>query len=130
MKRLSTIIIVSLLFLTSCSFAEMKDDKVAGEEGTNQQNEQEIEHALTKIIGSPSATSNPNDYVKAHPEEFAYIVGQGELALGYFLSEFKKTSTDGLREYVMALACTEILGSLNPIDNWETGRAWYNSYKQ
>ncbi len=113
MKRLSTIIIVSLLFLTACSYTEMKEERVGGEEVTNQQNEQEIDRALTKIIGSPSASSNPNDYVKAHPEEFAYIVGQGELALSYFLNEFNKTSTDGLREYVMALACTEILFKFN-----------------
>ncbi|MDF2946535.1 MAG: hypothetical protein K0S51_1214 [Bacillales bacterium] len=95
----------------------------------------EIERALAKIVGTPPfassnpASSNPYDYIKDNQEEFDYIVGTGNKGLNYMLDKLSSSNDDGLKEYVMAMACAEILGDENPVKEWDSGRNWYNSYK-
>lgn len=44
------------------------------------------------------------------------------------LTKFKNDKGNGLREYVMAIACSEILKENTETKNWETGREWYDNY--
>ncbi|MEW9674369.1 hypothetical protein ABLT31_37070 [Ammoniphilus sp. 3BR4] len=87
-----------------------------------------INQNLEKIITTPSGSSNPYDYVKANQKEFDYIVEQEDLALNHFLNIFRKSDSDGLKEFIMALACVEILGKNNPVGKWQSGRDWYKQY--
>lgn len=117
--------------LSACSDVETKNKTANDINGETEGNVGlEIESTLVKIIDTPSASSNPYDYVKANQEEFDYIVGQGNKGLNYMLYKFSTSNNDGLKEYVMALACVEILGDENKVKEWDTGRNWYNSYKE
>lgn len=51
-----------------------------------------------------------------------------EGSLEYMLNEFAKSNEDGLKEYIMALACCDILGEDVTNKQWNSGREWYTSY--
>lgn len=87
-----------------------------------------IDQILEKTITTSSTSSNPYDYIKANQKEFDYIIEQGDLVLNHFLNVFRKSNSNGLKEYIMALACVEILGDDNPVKKWESGRHWYEQY--
>ncbi|SES25761.1 hypothetical protein SAMN04487944_12838 [Gracilibacillus ureilyticus] len=126
MKRATVLLILLVLILSACSDTEnvQADNNLSVEENVRL----EIESALMKIVETPSSSSNPSDYVKASQEEYDYIVGLGNNGLNYTLNKFSISESDGLTEYVMAMACAEILGDLNPVKEWDTGRTWYNKY--
>ena len=75
-------------------------------------------------------SSNPYDYIKgaSSQEDYEYIVSQKEKSLDYMLNKFANSEMDGLEEYIMAIACSEIL-KINPDSkNWASGREWYDNY--
>ena len=91
---------------------------------------QQIDLKLNTIVTSTEfkQSSNPYDYLKAHSDEFDYIVSKKEIALNHFLDKFANSQKDGLEEYIMATACVKILGEKNPIKEWSSGREWYGKY--
>lgn len=86
-----------------------------------------IESDLQIILSSPLHSSNPNDYIIAHQQEYERIVKQGETALNYLLGEFKDGRSEGLRGEVMKAICIELLGDKNnvPEGGYETAQEWY-----
>lgn len=109
-----------VLVLTACTSAEREMDII-----------QQVERDLEKIVASSDVSklsSNPNDYIKTHKNEFSNIVEQKQIALKHFLNKFAKSNEDGLEEYIMAAACSEILGGENPVNDWSTGKEWYEQY--
>ncbi|WP_423410304.1 hypothetical protein AABM38_10405 [Heyndrickxia sp. MSNUG] len=118
MRKLLMLCIV--LVLTACTSAEREMDII-----------QQIERDLEKIVTSSDVSklsSNPNDYIKTHKKEFSNIVGQKQITLKHFLNKFAKSNGDGLEEYIMASACSEILGEKNPVNEWSTEKEWYEQY--
>ena len=117
MKKLAIMFI--LLVLTSCTSSEKEMDII-----------QQIERDMEKIVasGESNLNSNPNEYIKAHENEFKNIVAQKQITLDHFLNKFEKSEEDGLEEYIMASACTKILGEENPVKQWSTGKEWYERY--
>lgn len=114
------IVICIFLALTACTSAETEMDII-----------QQIERDLEKIVNPSDVSklsSNPNDYIKAHKNEFNNIVEQKQIALNHFLNKFAKSNKDGLEEYIMASACSKILGGKNPVNEWATGKDWYDQY--
>ncbi|ACT03168.1 hypothetical protein [Paenibacillus sp. JDR-2] len=98
--------------------------------------EQSIDERLHDIVNPKnnkvSFSSNPYDYIKGEENNlnYKYIVTQGEQSLDYMLHKFASNDEDGLEEYIMAMACSEILKE-NPDDKkWASGREWYREYKQ
>ncbi|RSD27805.1 hypothetical protein [Mesobacillus subterraneus] len=90
-----------------------------------------IDSDLDTIVNSKnvnSFSSHTNAYIKAQPQEFHNIVSKKQVALDHFLEKFAKGEENGLKEYIMAAACVEILGEKNPVKEWETGRGWYEKY--
>jgi hypothetical protein len=77
-----------------------------------------------------SLSSNPYDYIKNADgkENYQYIVGQGKKSLGYMLAKFESSSNNGLEEYIMAIACSEILKEEPATKKWDSGRVWYENY--
>lgn len=77
-----------------------------------------------------SLSSNPYDYIKGidSNKDYKYIVSQGEKSLDYMLKKFANSKNDGLEEYVMAIACSEILKENPASKDWSSGRGWYNNY--
>jgi len=79
-----------------------------------------------KVISS----SNPYDYIKGpdSSKDYNYIVSQGEKSLNYLLKKFATSNSNGLKEYIMAIACSEILKENPDSKNWGSGKEWYINY--
>lgn len=84
---------------------------------------------LNAVVQNPKTvfSSNPYDYTKDN-EDYKWIVKQGDEALKYMLHKFEISQENGLREYIMAIACSEILGEKPGNKKWSTGRDWYKEY--
>jgi hypothetical protein len=88
-----------------------------------------IENNLEIIMSSPKSSSNPNDYIKAHQEEYKKIVVQRLLALRYLFSEFDKGSQTGLRGAIILNCCRDILGDYDIDYEPSDPQDWYEAYK-
>ena len=86
-----------------------------------------IDSKLNAICSVPSFSSNPYDYIK-NSKDFEDIVSMGDDALKYLLAEFKVSKDNGLKEYVMAIACSKILKEDPENKKWGSGREWYDNY--
>lgn len=88
-----------------------------------------VDTKLEAIINNPNPkvklSSNPYDYINGS-QEYKDIINLGDEALNYMLSKLKSSSENGLKEYIMACACSEILKESKW--NWSTGKDWYNNY--
>ncbi len=87
----------------------------------------EIEFRLD-ILTQASTSSNPGDYIKAHPKEYEDILKMGDQALEYLLAQFRENKVgNDLRGYIVMSLCKELLGSRNTItDNSLTPAEWYS----
>lgn len=88
-----------------------------------------IDSKLDTICSNPkvSTSSNPYDYTK-NSQDYKDIVSLGNNALTYMLTKFEGSKENGLKEYIMAIACSEILKENVETKKWETGREWYDNY--
>jgi beta-lactamase regulating signal transducer with metallopeptidase domain len=68
-----------------------------------------IEEGFMQIMYSSQASSNPNDYFSAYPEEVAYLVSQGDQTLRYIYAEFEKGDQNGLLGHLYKAVAEEIL---------------------
>jgi hypothetical protein len=132
-KRLINLMIMcfTVLFI----FTSMGCSNTTTKVSTNKTFEQTIEEKLNNIThpkdNKISLSSNPYDYIKGadSSKDYEYIVSQGKKSLSYMLSRFANSDKSGLEEYIMAMACSEILKENPSSKNWATGRQWYDSYK-
>lgn len=96
--------------------------------------EQTIDEKLNNITNPKDSkvliSSNPYDYINSvdSNEDYKYIVSQGENSLNYMLSKFANSTGNGLEEYIMAIACSEILKENPTSKNWISGKEWYEQY--
>ncbi len=115
------------LSFTGCNNTLTKD-------ATDNTFEQTIEEKLNNITNPKksevSLSSNPYDYIKNPDavEDYKYIVAQGEKSLNYMLNKFAASNENGLKEYIMAIACSAILKENTSSKKWVTGREWYENY--
>jgi hypothetical protein len=87
-----------------------------------------IDQKLEDIIkNGPGFSSSPYDYVK-DSEDFEYIISLGDKALNYMLDKFESTKDNGLKEYIMAIACSRILDEGPEDKDWATAQEWYRGY--
>lgn len=56
---------------------------------------------IDKICSSPQMSSIPEDYIKAHPNEYASLLQYGELGLQYVFKEFNAGGQTGLRGHIL-----------------------------
>lgn len=88
-----------------------------------------IDEKLNAIISNgPSFSSNPYHYIKDN-QDYEEIVDMGKPALEYMLRKFEAGKENGLKEYIMAAACSEILGEKPGTGNGVSGRDWFNSHR-
>ncbi|MGD9677014.1 MAG: hypothetical protein AB7V16_01455 [Vulcanibacillus sp.] len=86
-----------------------------------------VELNLEIIMSSPLYSSNPQDYINAHQNEYGNIIKQGDEALNYLLSQFAIGDNNDLRGHIMMLLCKEILGDRNNVqDESLLPQEWYN----
>jgi hypothetical protein len=92
---------------------------------------QEMEAGLQTILtaNSSGVSSNPNDYIKANQTSFDAIVSKGQPAFKYLTKELKKDDQNGLKEWIMAKACSDILKDKDPVKEWASGKEWLQQYE-
>jgi beta-lactamase regulating signal transducer with metallopeptidase domain len=87
-----------------------------------------VDKNLEIIMSSPMESSNPQDYMDAHDDEYQNIVKLGDEALDYMLYEFRAGDQEGLREHIMMKLSKEILGVRNNVnDDTLSPREWYEA---
>jgi beta-lactamase regulating signal transducer with metallopeptidase domain len=84
-----------------------------------------------EIIISPNASSNPNDYIKAHDREYESILKMGDIALNYLLTQFKEgAANNDLRGHIIMALCKELLGDRNNVtDESLSPQGWFLQLK-
>jgi len=97
--------------------------------GKNEDIKKFVEDNLRVILSSPKESSNPQDYINAHKNEYEnFFKYGGEDALQYMLSQFEAGNAEGLRGQVMMVLCKELLGARNNVaDESLTPQQWYNA---
>ena len=87
--------------------------------------ESRVDRNLKTIMSSPLYSSNSDDYIKEHQEEFDSIISMKDKALNYMYSLFEKDKDNGLKGAIMAKACIAILGDRNKVTQYMTPMDWY-----
>jgi hypothetical protein len=89
-----------------------------------------IESNLDTIVSEKSIamSSNPGDYISKNKQAYREIVDLGQPALQYLTDKLEQESENGLRQWIMAKACSELLGTKDPVTNWASGKEWYQKY--
>jgi hypothetical protein len=122
------------MVLFTFSLIACSDTDTIRKNSTDKTFEQTIDKKLSNIVNPKDihllASSNPYDYIKSKDGnmDYKYIISQGDKALNYMLKKFANSNANGLEEYIMALACSEILKYNPDSKNWSSGREWYNNY--
>ncbi|MDD4146209.1 MAG: M56 family metallopeptidase [Clostridia bacterium] len=88
-----------------------------------------VEDNISIIMSSPKTSSNPQDYINAHQNEYEnFFKYGGEDALQYMLTQFEAGNAEGLRGQIMMRLCKELLGARNNItDESLSPQEWYNA---
>ncbi len=89
-----------------------------------------VELLLEQIMAEgPATSSNAFDYIK-DSEVFSELADLGEPAMEYMFESFMKSNEDGLKEYIMALACAKIMGAFDEERGIgiSSGREWFYKY--
>ncbi|MEO2214392.1 hypothetical protein ABGV40_26350 [Paenibacillus amylolyticus] len=90
-----------------------------------------IESNLLQMVSNPVllTSSNPNDYIDGNREAYEDILSTGEAGLFLLLQQLESSPDNGLKEWIMAQASTELLGEHNPVEGWHSGKDWFRQYK-
>lgn len=88
-----------------------------------------VEENLSVILSSPKESSNPQDYINAHENEYEnFFKYGGEDALQYMLTQFEAGNAEGLRGQIMMKLCKELLGARNNVaDESLSPQEWYDA---
>ena len=95
--------------------------------------ETDIDALIETICSSPAQSSNPGDYIAAHPEEFDRLVSMGSHTLRYCFAKFAAGGQIGLEGHIMALCCREIIPDRTethviPYESCLTGQDWFDQF--
>ncbi|WP_461480210.1 hypothetical protein [Paenibacillus sp. PvR052] len=114
----TALIIMMLLITTSC-----QSNVSVGEE---------IEKNLSIILNNPNASfsSNPNIYIEPNHQAYLEILREGTDGTEYLINSLKHSEENGLKEWIMAKACADILKDKNPVKEWSSGKEWLKKYEE
>ncbi|MBU3146932.1 hypothetical protein [Clostridium sp. CF012] len=130
-KSISVMVIcLAVLFAFSLIGCSNTAKKVSTDKTFEQTIEEKINNITNPKDSRVSLSSNPYDYIKGvdSNEDYKYIVSQGKKSLNFMLNKFSDSNKNGLEEYIMAIACSEILKENSTSKNWASGREWYDNY--
>ena len=88
---------------------------------------QRVEDGLLVIMSSPLSSSNPQDYINEHWEEYENLTMKyPDGVLEYLLSQFEAGNSNGLRGHIMMRICKDMLGVQNNVaDESLSPQEWY-----
>lgn len=87
-----------------------------------------VEFLLNRIVNNESLSSNPYDYM-SNNKDIEELIALGEPAMYSMFDIFAKNHEDGLKEYVMMVACAEILG-VNENHGVYSSKEWFYKFGQ
>lgn len=99
--------------------------------GCNQtKNTSDIEDNLNQITANKQfmVSSNPYDFIKSEISAYEEIVSMGDEALLYLTNELRTNDRSGLKEWIMAKACEDILKEKSPVKEWGSAKEWIEKY--
>lgn len=86
---------------------------------------------VDQIVNNPdcAASSNPVDFIEAKRPLYNEIISYGSSAVDCFVKQLR-TGENGLRAYIMAVACADItgIGDKDLGANWASAREWLALY--
>lgn len=86
---------------------------------------------LQAVCSAPGTSSNPQDYLDAHPGDWHELLYYGGYTLSYCLDRFAQGGETDLEGKVMALLCEDLLQTKGkiPLDaaTAQTGQFWYET---
>ncbi len=82
-------------------------DQAAAYLGTD--TDQVIQTLFQRIMSSPAVSSNPGDYIDAHPEEYRELIYFGDHTLRYIEARLENGESKGLEERLMHLVREELV---------------------
>ncbi|MEA1959741.1 MAG: M56 family metallopeptidase [Bacillota bacterium] len=88
-----------------------------------------IGNYLEIILSTPGTSSNPQDYINEHEEEYNAILALDCEALPYLFSEFEKGGQTGLKGHIMERLCRKILWEEDIQYASSDPQDWYDTYK-
>ena len=99
--------------------------------------EKVIGSLIETICSGPALSSNPGDYIEAHPIEYRELTYYGRYTLKYCFARFEEGGETGLAGQIMAQACEDIAVSWGeeplvfsqPDNGVFTGQMWYSAFK-
>ncbi len=88
---------------------------------------QRVEDGLFVIMSSPLSSSNPQDYINEHWEEYENLTMKyPDGVLEYLISQFEAGNSSGLRGQIMMRMCKDMLGVQNNVtDESLSPQEWY-----
>jgi len=101
--------------------------KVGSDNNTMEPISEIIERNLSVILSSPKESSNPQDYINAHQDEYETILKYGDEALNYLLLQFENGNNNNLRGHIMMRLFKDILGARNNVtDDSLSPQDWFS----
>ena len=86
---------------------------------------------IAKICTEPAWSSNPGDYIDAHPDLYDKLLTYGQYTMQYCFGRFLQGGEHGLEGHIMAQACRDILASWQEEPNLGiqmTGQDWFDAF--
>ncbi|WP_160036844.1 hypothetical protein [Paenibacillus sp. An7] len=125
MKRKILISITTVLYLSILIACQSNQNTEPNDLGN------QIERNLVSIMDNNSAlaSSNPAAYIQDNQNLYDEILASGDKGLEFLLNELKNSKEDGLKEWIMAKACQDILKDESQIGGWSTGKEWLSKYE-
>lgn len=89
-----------------------------------------VEAKLDAIVRGSQAnhlSSNPYDYIMGS-KDYDDIVMMGDRAFRYMLKKLQTSPQDGLKEYIMSIACAGWMGEDPRNGKWSSGKEWFKDF--
>lgn len=132
--RLSRVIVGTLLAAVLTTSAGCGSTTAISGEEMRANVQSDIAQVMSDIATAETAdpaiatSSNPFTYAEISPA-LDRMVARGELALEPIAEEIEDSPENGLREYLLAIAGQEILGTEKINGAWATGKEWASYYR-
>lgn len=85
---------------------------------------------FASIASSPSASSNPGDYLAAHPEEHQALLDGGRDTLCYLFSQFLAGGQTGLEGHLMRLVLDELAPEAQLKLETDNGQEYFDAWQE
>lgn len=87
-----------------------------------------IDNLFESIQSSPTTSSNPGDYIDAHPLEYRELTYYGDYALRYIFSTFLEGGQTGLKGHLMRIVMDSLIGEEAIAQEVANGQEYFDAW--